>query len=524
MASAAVTSVATKLGGLLIQEGRFLYGVDDDVEWIHAELRRIQCFLKDADSKQKEDERVKNWVAEITNVSYRAEDVIDTFISSQAARRSRRGFSDWVKRCVCIMGELICELITRDQVGREIERIKRKINEISRSRETFGIRDINEGRQEASSSGQSLQDRRRFSAMLEEPEVVGQQKEIDTLKEQLINGEQRRCVISIFGMGGSGKTTLARKVYHDVKNDFDCHAFICLSQQYEMKDVLMRLTKCVMGKSPEEMEKLKEEELGTMLRDHLREMKYLVVIDDIWSIEALDMLRLTLPHGMKGSRVLLTTRIEEVAVSPPIKMRLLDEDEGWELFMKQIFPGKDPLTACPLELVTTGREILAKCGGLPLAILVVGGFLARKDKTFVTWSKVLESTPESSKQLREVLALSYWDLPHYLKPCFLYFGLLPEDYEIGSKRLVRLWIAEGFSSLKSLHLTRARINEYMLGKILLTCPMLEELTLMTSYNLRRFEFDTSAVDFPWGKCWIAPVETCSPSEFRCSSYAISMQT
>ncbi|XXG71056.1 hypothetical protein AAC387_Pa07g0393 [Persea americana] len=92
---------------------------------------------------------------------------------------------------------------------------------------------------------------------------------------------------------------------------------------------------------------------------------------------------------------MLTTRNKEVALhadplSRPHDMRLLKDDEGWELFMKKIFPGGDPSTACPSHLEKTGRKILAKCGGLPLAILVLGGLLARKDKTFNAWSRVLE--------------------------------------------------------------------------------------------------------------------------------------
>ncbi|XXG71052.1 hypothetical protein AAC387_Pa07g0391 [Persea americana] len=366
MASAVVAYVTKRLGDLLIQEALFLYGVDDDVEWIRTELTRMQCFLKDADSREKKDERVKNWVAEIIDASYRAEDVIETFICNQSLLTKRRGFSEWVKRCVCIIGELI----SRRNVGKEIERIKLKIEEISKSRQTFGIRDINEGRQEASSSTR-LQERRRFSTELEETQVIGLQEEMNAVRVQLMNGEQRRCVISIVGMGGSGKTTLAKKVYDDVKDNFDCHAFVYLSEQYEIKEVLVNIIECVKSPSPEEIEKIKKmnvRELGRMLRDHLRAKKYLVVIDDIWSIEAWDALKLIFQYGTSKSRVLLTTRNKEVALhadpsSHPHEMRLLNRHEGWELFMKKIFSGENPSTACPSNLKVTGRKILAKCGG-----------------------------------------------------------------------------------------------------------------------------------------------------------------
>ncbi|RWR76953.1 putative disease resistance protein [Cinnamomum micranthum f. kanehirae] len=445
MASEAVVSfVVGKLGDLLIEEARLLYDVRDQFEWIVGELRRMQCFLKDADAKQKEDERVRNWVKEIRDVSYDAEDVIDTFILTQTARDSRRTRRRpflCVKRYICI----VSELTTRHRVAKKIQHIKMKIGDISSSLHTYGIRDINVGGQET-----RLNIRRRSLALYEEPELTGMQESMTTLKEQLINEEARRCVISIVGMGGSGKTTLAKKVCRDVKDNFDCHAFIYLSQQYGIRDVLIRIIECVMSLSPGEKENSNEEYLSKKLRDHLSEKRYLVVIDDIWTMQAWDELKLFLPDGLSKSRVMLTTRNKEVALHADNVInhhyiRLLNENESWELFHKKIFPKG---VVCPLELMETGKKILAKCHGLPLAIVVLGGLLSRRDMTFIAWSKVLDSVTwhlaEDSNQCMEILALSYYDLPHYLKPCFLYLGLFPEDYEIKSKDLIRLWVAEGF--------------------------------------------------------------------------------
>ncbi|RWR84274.1 putative disease resistance protein [Cinnamomum micranthum f. kanehirae] len=445
---AVVSFVVDKLNDHLIQEARLLYGVRHQLKWIESELKRMRYFLKDADSRQREDERVKNWVAQIREVCYDVEDVTEAYILRQNARR-RRGFLARLKRYFCFASELR----TRRRVGKKIERIKLKIKDISKRRETYGIRDINEGSREASSSSPSSQERRQSVTLLQESEVVGLGKETKILKERLFNGVSRRCVISIVGMGGSGKTTLAKKVYHDVKDDFDCHAFVHLSQQYEIKDVLMRIINCIMNLGREKIEKLDETELGMILGAHLTEKSYLVVVDDIWSIEAWVTLKRILPEGFNESRVILTTRLKDVALhadpgSYCHEMQLLNNNDGWELFLKKAFPERNTSIYCPSELEELGRNIFAKCEGLPLAILVLGGLLSRKDRTPNAWSKVLESVtsdrPESFEQCRKILALSYWDLPYYLKPCFLYLGLFPEDSEIGSGRLIRLWIAEGF--------------------------------------------------------------------------------
>ncbi|RWR76931.1 Disease resistance protein [Cinnamomum micranthum f. kanehirae] len=128
----------------------------------------------------------------------------------------------------------------------------------------------------------------------------------------------------------------------------------------------------------------------------------------------------------------------------PIIFAFLNEDESLELFHKKIFSKG---VICPLELMETGKKILAICHGLPLAIVVFGGLLSRRDKTFSARSKVLDSVTwhlaEDSNLCMEILALSYYDLPHYLKPCFRYLGLFSEDYQIKSKELIGLWVAEG---------------------------------------------------------------------------------
>ncbi|RWR75241.1 putative disease resistance protein [Cinnamomum micranthum f. kanehirae] len=445
MATEAVVSfVVERLGNLLIEEAQLLLGVHDEVRLIERELRRMQCLLKDADAKQKGDERVRNWVAEIRDLSYDADDIIDTFIISRTASKTAR------RRRGALIGRLlqISELKTRYKVGKEIRQIKLKIAEISNCLVNYGIKDIND---QAGGQDARLGGRRRLNAMFEEKDVVGFEEDMTKLKEMLIKGESRRSVISLVGMGGTGKTTLAKKIYHDVRNDFDCYAFIYLSQQYAIKDVLIRIIECTMSLPREQIEKLNEEDLGGKLSAYLSGKRYLVVIDDIWTAEAWEILKRILPDDSNKSRVMLTTRKKEVALradqlSPPHEMRLLNDKEGWELFMKRIFSDGN---SCPSDVEETGRQILAKCHGLPLAIAVLGGLLSTRDVTLSEWSKVLKSVPwhlseSPDKPCGEILALSYYDLPHYLKPCFLYFGLFPEDFEIESKKLIRLWIAEGF--------------------------------------------------------------------------------
>ncbi|KAF9624499.1 hypothetical protein IFM89_011542 [Coptis chinensis] len=152
-----------------------------------------------------------------------------------------------------------------------------------------------------------------------------------------------------------------------------------------------------------------------------------------------------------GSRVMLTTRNEDVALHAVPSthhhhaLRLLNKDESWELFSKKVFTVSG---SCSPKLVEVGRRIVDKCGGLSLAIVVLGGPMMGKERTHLAWSKVIASAnwklSQDSNPCRAILALSYTDLPFHLKPCFLYLGLFPEDHEIDVNKLISLWVAEGF--------------------------------------------------------------------------------
>ncbi|KAL9328791.1 hypothetical protein ACSQ67_003794 [Phaseolus vulgaris] len=206
-----------------------------------------------------------------------------------------------------------------------------------------------------------------------------------------------------------------------------------------------------MGCSPRDgMGRIPEEEFINKLRSVLSEKRYLVVLDDIWGMEVWDGLKSAFPRGKMGSKILLTTRNWDVALhadacSNPHQLRPLTEDESLRLLCNKAFPGTNGI---PPELKNLATEIVVKCGGLPLAVVVVGGLLSRKLKSSGEWKRVLQNISwhllEEQEKITRILALSYNDLPSHLKSCFLYLGLFPEGVDIHTKKLIRLWVAEGF--------------------------------------------------------------------------------
>ncbi|XP_062093354.1 disease resistance protein RPM1-like [Humulus lupulus] len=190
------------------------------------------------------------------------------------------------------------------------------------------------------------------------------------------------------------------------------------------------------------------------MADFLSDKRYLVVFDDIWDVNAWEAVKVAFRNNNNGSRVMITTRIADAASSSTkdvggeiITLDPLSSEDSWTLFCAKAFQGK----ACPSNLKKISREILKRCEGLPLAIVAIGSMLATKDINRVDeWEIVRRSLRVELqgntrlKSMQAILSLSFNDLPYYLKHCFMYLSLFPEDYSIKLNVLIQLWIAEGF--------------------------------------------------------------------------------
>ncbi|GAV57733.1 NB-ARC domain-containing protein/LRR_8 domain-containing protein, partial [Cephalotus follicularis] len=272
-------------------------------------------------------------------------------------------------------------------------------------------------------------------------------KVIDLLLRDEAGGANFR-VVSIVGMGGLGKTTLARLVYNDeAVQGFNSKAWVCVSDDFDV----IRLSKAILGavtsQNHDELKDLNQVQLK--LRDALTRKKFLLILDDVWNTEygLWEALKSPFAAGAPGSRIIVTTREAKVArLMGPIEyyeLKPLSNDDCWFVFVKHAFEDRDIAAYSHLE--TIRDKTVAKCRGLPLAARTLGGLLRCKLRE--EWEDILDSKiwniSDKESDILPVLRLSYFHLPSHLKRCFAYCAIFPKDYEFKEEELVRLWMAEG---------------------------------------------------------------------------------
>ncbi|XP_047978895.1 probable disease resistance RPP8-like protein 2 [Salvia hispanica] len=271
------------------------------------------------------------------------------------------------------------------------------------------------------------------------PSMVGNQGKVEDLLHRLENSDD--WIIPILGELGSGKTMLAHTVYgnRSMKNKFKRAALVNIFKESTIKDILLALLNQAKKKS-EVQDGSDEKFLKDSLKEELNDRTYLVMLDGVQSLNQWKRLKDAFPDRQNGSKIIITTRDEQVVMdADPMGRRIynlekLSPEESWTLFMKKVGSPTDPENSLK-------EEINKVCRGLPLNIVLLGSLLSMKQRG--QWSEIVEKIARNW-QASDIMNLSYNDLDHHLKLCLIYMTLFPKELDIPVRRLKRLWLAEGF--------------------------------------------------------------------------------
>ncbi|XP_042496364.1 putative disease resistance protein RGA4 [Macadamia integrifolia] len=447
--------VLQNINSLLQQEFGLVWGVDQEMRRLSDTLATIRDVSEDAEKKQFKDKAIKSWLKKLKDAAYDADDILD-----ECAAKSLQ-LEDQMRSCGNCTNQVshsflswfnFEQLVFRLKIGHRIKDIRERFDDIADARAKFHLNPrgiVLEGSVVESS------ERETSSILTTEHPVYGREEIKEEIVKVLVDNisNPNLLVYPIIGMGGLGKTTLAQLVYNDerVKNHFESRNWVCVSDDFDVK----RLTRAIIESIDRKACDLTElDPMQSRLREMLSGKRYLLVLDDVWSEdqEKWERVKSSLTCGNEGCVILVTTRIEKVAsimgTFPANHLKELSEDDCWALFKQRAFGSSGREGQNAANLVMIGKEIVKKCGGLPLAAKALGGLLRFKHSEtewlFVRDNEIWDLPEDEGNTILPALRLSYNHLPSYLKQCFSYCSIFPKDYVIEKENLMYLWMANGF--------------------------------------------------------------------------------
>ncbi|XP_072987258.1 disease resistance protein RPM1-like [Typha latifolia] len=493
----AVGKISAALGGeivklsrqLLVKEVSLLVEFPYGVGRIKSELLVMKGFFSQIDMRDRNNQALEAWIGEVRKLAYRIEDIMDEYVYVVAENQGKG---------LCGNGKKTQTLVILHNIATELKEIEINLANLWKIKGRW-VQMASSGLGDSSTYVNKVQlDQAISSQLLDEEELVGKEKNKEDLINLLLsNGITNLRIITVWGMGGLGKTTLVSNVYKTECHRFECYAWVSVSRFYYIDVLLRKLIKDLYHKKesrvPLGIKNMDTLQLKEHLKSFLEHKRFLIILDDVWTRRAFEEICGYFVENVRGGgKIIITTRIRQVASLAHehhmLELHPLVADEACNLLFKTVFgreqvPTGSASTATvavrgwlltqltkfvsfisnpynspalnelpdthnpPLEVRYWGEEIVKRCRGLPLAIVSIGKTLSSREKTGEEWKRLyqhLSSELRSDQNLDSILHLSYNYLPSHLKNCFLYCSMFPEDFRLSRKLLIQLWIAEGF--------------------------------------------------------------------------------
>ncbi|KAK7367915.1 hypothetical protein VNO80_09935 [Phaseolus coccineus] len=465
-----VESLLHNLDSLIQKEFTLFLSFHQDLRKLADLFTTIKGSLEDAEQKQFSDTNINDWLLNITDVAHMVDDIIDE-CAYEAFGLEYQGvkgdLSNKVQRS-CLSSFHLNHVVFRYKMAKKMKRISKRLIEIVKKKKKFPLTEtLTETRMIAGRRNEVIEGRR-TTLFFYEP-LCERQEDRDALLDYLSWGPYGfRNVSSVFIIGpeGIGKTTFAKFIFDNprVVNYFEFRIWVSGVSDFSLKGMIEAIIKAAIKCDCEDLDL---ELLQKRLQYILQRKSYLIVLDfklfpehQSWHTFGDDWVRLksVLAGGEVSASILVIAPshfavTKNVLIEPFLELSELSDNNCWELFQQEVF---EPNEMIPFELEAIGREILQKCGRVPLAAKLLGGLLHFISREGKQWLSVKESNIWSLQYQKNfirkpntvtsALILSYLNLPIRLKKCFAYCAIFSKGETIRKTYLIELWMANGFIS------------------------------------------------------------------------------